>query len=155
MVSHVLSVRLASVLRGSSSFISLSEFGKISLAALMLILRASAVHGEVAPEQGKILYETRCAICHGADARGTGPLAQASMPPANDLTSPAFRERLAKYPGVIVASVVLMPNGTLIPDTLKKAGVKMPAKEWKASELRALNTYLVRLIKKENNLPTD
>ncbi|MBX9742950.1 MAG: hypothetical protein K2W99_05385 [Chthoniobacterales bacterium] len=44
-------------------------------------------------------------------------LAKASTPPANELTSPAFRERLEKYPGVILASVVLMPNGTFIPES--------------------------------------
>ena len=88
-------------------------------------------------------------MCHGIDARGTGPLAQTSTPPANDLTSPAFKKRLMEYPGVIVASVVLMPNGTLIPDTLKKDGIKMAPKDWTSSELRALNQYLVELIKKE------
>lgn len=60
-----------------------------------------------------------------------------------------FKKRLEEYPGVIVASVVLMPNGTLIPNTLKKNGLKMPSKDWTSSELRALNQYLVELIKKE------
>lgn len=116
----------------------------------MLFLSTFAAHAEVAPDRGKMLYETRCALCHGRDARGSGPLAKASAPPANDLTSAAFRERLAKYPGVIVASVVLMPNGTLIPDTLKKSGVHLPSKDWTASELRDLNKYLVGLIEKES-----
>ncbi|MBM3857397.1 MAG: cytochrome c [Verrucomicrobia bacterium] len=112
------------------------------------VLTASANQLE---QEGKILYETRCAICHGVDAHGTGPLAHKSNPAANDLTSPKFQERLKKYPGVIVASVVLMPNGTLIPDTLKKNKITLPRKDWKASELRALNEYLVELIKKEQH----
>lgn len=117
------------------------------LLALLLVARTAV--GKVAEQEGKVLYETRCAICHGLDARGTGPLAHKSTPPANDLTSPKFQERLKKYPGVIVLSVVLMPNGTLIPDTLKKNGVTLPKKDWRASELRALNKYLIELIKKE------
>ncbi|MCX6957108.1 MAG: cytochrome c [Verrucomicrobiae bacterium] len=90
----------------------------------------------------------RC-FCHGLDALGTGALAHKSTPPANDFTSAAFQKQLAENPGVIVSSVVLMPNETLIPDTLKKNGVTLPEKDWRASELRALNKYLMELIKKE------
>lgn len=43
-----------------------------------------------------------------------------------------------------------MPNGTLIPDTLKANGVELPKKDWKASELRALNEYLLSLIKQSH-----
>lgn len=30
---------------------------------------------------GKTLYSQRCAMCHGADLKGTGPLARKSNPP--------------------------------------------------------------------------
>ena len=132
--------------RGRKKILDLLKAG---ILLLVFLLRISVIHAKVAREKGKILYEARCAMCHGIDARGTGPLAQTSTPPANDLTSPAFKKRLMEYPGVIVASVVLMPNGTLIPDTLKKDGIKMAPKDWTSSELRALNQYLVELIKKE------
>ncbi|MBU5238012.1 c-type cytochrome, partial [Vibrio cholerae] len=66
---------------------------------------------------GKALYLQRCAVCHGPDIKGTGPLAKKSNPPTPDLTTTAFKKRLHDYPGVIVSSVILRPNGNLIPKT--------------------------------------
>ncbi|MBL3967206.1 c-type cytochrome, partial [Burkholderia sp. KCJ3K979] len=37
-------------------------------------------------DNGKKIFLARCAMCHGADARGTGPLANKSNPPTPDLT---------------------------------------------------------------------
>lgn len=74
--------------------------------------------------------------------KGTGPLANKSNPPTPDLTSPAFKKRLGDYPGVIVSSVVLRPNGDLIPKTLKENGVKLPAFSWRMNDLRDLNQYM-------------
>ena len=51
---------------------------------------------------------------------GNGPLAKKSNPPTPDLTTPAFKKRLNDYPGVIVSSVILRPNGDLIPKTLRE-----------------------------------
>ncbi|MCA3843757.1 MAG: c-type cytochrome, partial [Burkholderia sp.] len=45
-------------------------------------------------DNGKKIFLARCAMCHGADARGTGPLANKSSPPTPDLTTPAFQKRL-------------------------------------------------------------
>ena len=59
---------------------------------------------------GKTLFLQRCAVCHGADIKGTGALATKSNPPTPDLTTAAFKKRLNDYPGVIVASVILRPN---------------------------------------------
>ena len=74
---------------------------------------------------GKNLYLQRCAMCHGADLEATGPLADKSIPPTPNLRSPAFKKRLNDYPGVIVSSIVLRPNGDLIPRTLRENGVKL------------------------------
>ncbi|CAB3752952.1 c-type cytochrome [Burkholderia paludis] len=95
---------------------------------------------------GKELFTARCAMCHGADATGTGPLARKSNPPTPDLTSAAFKTRLKNYPGVIVSSIVLRPNGNLIPNTLRENGVKLPAHTWTDKELRAINEYMIHLI---------
>ncbi len=95
---------------------------------------------------GKKLYESRCAMCHGGNADAAGPLAQKSNPPTPDLTTRAFKERLIDYPGVIVGSVVLRPNGNLIPNTLRQNGIKLPAHTWTEDELRALNQYMLSLI---------
>ncbi|WP_222832478.1 c-type cytochrome [Pseudomonas sp. SC3(2021)] len=95
---------------------------------------------------GKNLYSQRCAVCHGADIKGTGPLARKSNPPTPDLTTPAFKKRLNEYPGVIVSSIILRPNGNLIPKTLQENGVKIPPHAWSVKDLRDLHDYMSGVI---------
>ncbi|MBM9488881.1 cytochrome c [Corynebacterium propinquum] len=97
---------------------------------------------------GKNLYFQRCAMCHGADIKGTGPLANKSTPPTPDLTTRAFKKRLSDYPGVIVASVILRPNGDLIPRTLRENGVKIAPFAWGVKDFRDLNQYMTDVISK-------
>jgi len=104
-------------------------------------------------DKGKQLYETRCAMCHGSDAHATGYLAHKSNPPTPDLTTPAFQKRLREYPGVIVSSVVLRPNGNLIPNILKENGINIPPHTWTDDELRALNQYMLKLIFQKSENP--
>lgn len=95
---------------------------------------------------GKTLYSQRCAMCHGADIKGTGPLANKSNPPTPNLTTPAFKKRLSDYPGVIISSVILRPNGDLIPRTLRENGVKVAPFAWTVKDFRDLNEYMVGVI---------
>ncbi|MCT4497592.1 c-type cytochrome [Pseudomonas sivasensis] len=95
---------------------------------------------------GKNIYLQRCAMCHGADIKGTGPLASKSNPPTPNLTTPAFKKRLKDYPGVIVSSIILRPNGDLIPKTLRENGVKLPPFAWRINDLRDLNQYMMGVI---------
>ncbi|MGC5698798.1 c-type cytochrome [Pseudomonas sp. NFXW11] len=97
---------------------------------------------------GKTLFLQRCSVCHGADIKGSGPLANKSNPPTPDLTKPAFKKRLKDYPGVIVSSVVLRPNGNLIPKTLQENGVKIAPHAWSIKDLRDLNQYMIEVISK-------
>ncbi|CAI8812364.1 Cytochrome c [Pseudomonas chlororaphis] len=97
---------------------------------------------------GKTLYSQRCAVCHGADIKGTGPLANKSTPPTPDLTTSAFKKRLNDYPGVIVSSIILRPNGDLIPRTLQENGVKIPPHAWSIKDLRDLHQYMTGVISK-------
>ncbi len=97
---------------------------------------------------GKNLYSQRCAMCHGPDLKATGPLAKKSNPPTPDLTTPAFKKRLAAYPGVIVSSVILRPNGDLIPKTLRENGVKVAPHAWNVKDLRDLNECMSGVISK-------
>ena len=97
---------------------------------------------------GKTLFTQRCAMCHGADIKGTGPLANKSSPPTPDLTTAAFKKRLSDYPGVIVSSIILRPNGDLIPRTLRENGVKLAPHTWTIQDLRDLNEYMSGAITK-------
>lgn len=97
---------------------------------------------------GKSIYLQRCVMCHGVDLKGTGPLAHKSNPPTPDLTTAAFKERLRDYPGVIVSSIILRPNGGLIPRTLKENGVKLVPFTWGVKDFRDLNQYMSGVISK-------
>ena len=99
-------------------------------------------------DNGKKIFLARCAMCHGADAKGTGPLANQRNPPTPDLTTFAFKKRLHDYPGVIVSSVILRPNGDLIPNTLRENGVKLSPYKWTVKDFRDLNQYMTGLISK-------
>lgn len=95
---------------------------------------------------GETLFLQRCAMCHGSDAKGSGPLARKSNPPTFDLTTPAFKARLADYPGVIVSSIILRPNGDLIPKTLRDNGYRLPPHTWTVADFRDLDAYLKDVI---------
>ena len=117
-----------------------------ALAAMLSLLTASAF-ADI--RNGKNLYQSRCAICHGENAKGNGPLAHKSTPPSPDLTTTAFRQRLANYPGLIVSSIVLRPNGDLIPRTLRENGIKLAPHAWTVQDLRDVNEYLRLLLDKQ------
>ncbi len=118
----------------------IASLGLLSLVQTPLCLADNA--------NGKSLYLQRCATCHGADIKGTGPLANKSNPPTPDLTTPAFKKRLSDYPGVIVSSVILRPNGDLIPRTLRENGVKIAPHAWSVTDFRDLNQYMTGVISK-------
>jgi len=122
--------------------------GKQVLPMLPLLLAATVITpmSTAHAGNGEALFMGRCAMCHGADIKGTGPLARKSDPPTPDLTTPAFKRRLAEYPGVIVSSVILRPNGDLIPRTLKENGYKLPPHAWSVKDFRDLNDYMVAVI---------
>ena len=114
-----------------------------SLTVLTLIQTALSFADNV---NGKNLYVQRCAMCHGADIKGTGPLANKSNPPTPDLTTTVFKKRLSDYPGVIVSSIILRPNGDLIPRTLRENGVKLAPFAWQVKDFRDLNQYMSSVI---------
>ncbi|WP_416050553.1 c-type cytochrome [Cupriavidus basilensis] len=116
-----------------------------SLGISSLIQASISFAGNV---NGKNIYLQRCAMCHGMDIKGTGPLANKSNPPTPDLTTSAFKKRLNDYPGVIVSSVILRPNGDLIPKTLRENGVRLSPYPWRIKDLRDLNEYMSGVISK-------
>lgn len=120
----------------------------VFIAALGIVSLIQASSSFADNLNGKNLYVQRCAVCHGADIKGTGPLANKSNPPTPDLTTSAFKKRLKDYPGVIVSSVILRPNGDLIPRTLKENGVRIAPYAWKVKDFRDLNDYMSGVISK-------
>ena len=93
----------------------------------------------------------RC-IC-SAVLCATGPISKARghwqkkvirQPP--DLTTATFKKRLHDYPGVIVSSVILRPNGNLIPKTLQDNGVKIAPHAWSVKDFRDLHQYMSEVI---------
>lgn len=120
-----------------------------ALLATLFITQTAPAFAE--NSNGKNLYVQRCAVCHGPDIKGTGPLANKSTPPTPDLTTVAFKKRLSDYPGVIVSSIILRPNGDLIPKTLRENGVKIPPHAWSVNDFRDLNQYMNEVISKKQN----
>ncbi|VVE64258.1 cytochrome C [Pandoraea anapnoica] len=116
----------------------------VALFAIPTLLQASPTFADIA--NGKNLYTQRCAMCHGVDIKGSGPLANKSNPPTPDLTTAAFKKRLRDYPGVIVSSVILRPNGDLIPKTLRENGVKLAPYAWRVQDFRDLHQYMTGVI---------
>ena len=121
---------------------------KFLIAALGVLVVTQPTSSFAQNINGKNLYTQRCAMCHGADIKGTGPLAKKSTPPTPDLTTAAFKKRLNDYPGVIVSSVILRPNGDLIPRTLKENGVKLAPHSWTVQDFRDLNKCMSDVISK-------
>ena len=117
----------------------------VSLGCLSLMQTSRSFADDVS---GKNLYSQRCAMCHGTDLKATGPLADRSNPPTPDLTTSAFKQRLKAYPGVIVSSIILRPNGDLIPRTLQENGVKLAPHAWTVKDFRDLNQYMSGVISK-------
>lgn len=118
----------------------------VALFALLSVIQTSLSVAENA--NGKNLYVQRCAVCHGADIKATGPLANKSNPPTPDLTTATFKKRLKDYPGVIVSSIILRPNGNLIPRTLQDNGVKIAPHAWSVQDFRDLHQYMSEVIAK-------
>lgn len=116
------------------------------IASLGILLLSQTSLSAADNANGKNLYLQRCAMCHGIDIKGTGPLATRSNPPTPDLTTSAFKKRLNDYPGVIVSSIILRPNGDLIPRTLQENGVKLSPYAWWVKDFRDLNQYMSSVI---------
>ena len=67
---------------------------------------------KTAPTSGKLMYAGYCAPCHGADARGQGPVASALKTPPTDLTA-LSRSNNGKFPDTHVVTV--LQSGVAIP----------------------------------------
>ncbi|MGO4002965.1 c-type cytochrome [Pseudomonas fluorescens] len=144
MINNPASTPSPSIIFSSKPLRTLLKTSLLALTGLTLITQSSLSLAENI--NGKNLFTQRCAMCHGADIKATGPLARKSTPPTPDLTTPAFKKRLNEYPGVIVSSVILRPNGNLIPKTLQENGMKIAPHAWSVKDFRDLNQYMSEVI---------
>jgi mono/diheme cytochrome c family protein len=92
----------------------LKRFTLVAAAAVLIIAGgyADQTRGKVViavdrtnPTDGKMMYSSYCAPCHGADGRGNGPAAAALKTQPVDLTTLA-RNHHGKYPDTHVLSVL-------------------------------------------------
>jgi mono/diheme cytochrome c family protein len=60
---------------------------------------------KTAPTNGKVMYANYCAMCHGLDGRGNGPVAIKLIRPPSDLTLQS-RNNHGRYPQVHIAGVL-------------------------------------------------
>lgn len=58
--------------------------------ALALLLGMTLASGTVSAQDGKAIYDERCAFCHGATGKGDGPASAALSPPPRDFTRAAY-----------------------------------------------------------------
>jgi len=90
-----------------------------ALASILLLSIASTAAGPAVDETelpptylptGQQMYKQFCAACHGADAKGHGPLAVVLKTPPADLTTLAKRHQ-GKFPYEYVSSVLEFGSG--------------------------------------------
>jgi mono/diheme cytochrome c family protein len=66
---------------------------------------ANAKSSDAASFNGEDLYRQFCAVCHGADGKGTGPAAAALKAKATDLTQMS-RQNSGKFPALHVKNIL-------------------------------------------------
>ncbi|WP_298861193.1 cytochrome c [uncultured Sulfitobacter sp.] len=91
---------------------------KLVLAALTTLILSPVMSMAQDVEMGTNLYDQHCAVCHGAEARGDGPLA-----PALILQPPSLRELAKRHDGFPTVRVVMRIDGS---DPLVSHGSPMP-----------------------------
>lgn len=96
---------------------------------LLIVISAGAEY-----EQGKNIYENKCAFCHGIKGEGNGPAAAALNSPPSNFKSPGFWEE---------------NRDSSIIDTIKKGRGMMPAFDLSPDEIKAVIDYMADAFKKE------
>ncbi len=110
----------------------------LAMATMLVASSTSFATESVAPEiaaEAKILYDARCALCHGVTGKGDGVAAAGLSPQPRDLTSAEWQlsvtdeyvETIIKFGGSAVGKSAVMPPN---PD--------IQAKDDVAKALRAL-----------------
>lgn len=93
------------------------RFSRLAGCAVLLAAAVPAAaqpddEGAPAESSGKDEFERHCALCHGLDGRGSGPLAEAMKVMPSDLTRISARHE-GTFPAAKVADVVRNGGGVL------------------------------------------
>lgn len=91
---------------------------KRAFAAIALLLLSPVAARAQDAATGAALYAQHCAVCHGLDARGKGPLAPALL-----LQPPSLRDLEQRHDGFPTRRVVMRIDGS---DPLVSHGSPMP-----------------------------
>jgi mono/diheme cytochrome c family protein len=79
------------------------------------------------PEAGRVLYNDKCALCHGFGGDGNGPAGSSLSPKPTDFTDPKFWQTTG--------------NQKIMDTILNGTGI-MPAFSFKTEEVQALIDYI-------------
>ena len=85
-----------------------------------------------AEERGKSIYDSKCAICHGADGKGNGPAAASLSPSPKDFNTASFWQEM---------------NDAKITETIENGHGAMPAFTLSSGEIRAVINYMKEAFK--------
>ena len=85
-------------------------------------------------DQGKTLFESKCALCHGKSGNGQGPASASLNPPPADFSNPDFWHRM---------------NENKIADTIRNGHGMMPAFDLKPEQINAIIGYMSHTFKKK------
>jgi mono/diheme cytochrome c family protein len=104
MLKHFLVTAIAAMLAASMAY------------ANQPTVKVTIPVGRTAPTDGKQMYASYCASCHGVDGKGQGPVASELRTRPANLTS-LSRNNDGKYPGLHVMNVLqfgvaIPPHGT-------------------------------------------
>ena len=77
----------------------------ITTVALVLVVSGANAAGQAPQQSGQDLYMEHCAVCHGNDGTGNGPLAPALNQVPSDLTTIARRNG-GTYPNDLIYQVI-------------------------------------------------
>lgn len=91
---------------------------KFPIATIAALLLSPAIALAQDAQAGAALYDQHCAVCHGADGRGKGPLAAALI-----LQPPSLRDLSERHDGFPTRRVVMRIDGS---DPLVSHGSPMP-----------------------------
>jgi mono/diheme cytochrome c family protein len=76
---------------------------QILLSGILVSVSAAGVHGQ--PLDGRMMFREYCAVCHGNEGRGDGPVASALKRAPTDLTEIARRHG-GRFPKLMVMRVI-------------------------------------------------